>query len=61
LKKDVTITVHVPRQMLNAIDNLVKEGYFICRSEAIRFAIANMLLDIARAKQAWELNQKLGI
>jgi Arc/MetJ-type ribon-helix-helix transcriptional regulator len=39
----VLISVHLPKQMLEEIDELVKQGVFPSRSEAIRIAIRDLL------------------
>jgi len=39
----VLISVHVPKRVLNTIDDLVKEGIFPNRSEAIRMALLLLL------------------
>jgi len=43
-EKMVLISVHVPKQMLEELDELVKKGVFPSRSEAIRIAIRDLLL-----------------
>jgi len=40
----VLISVHIPKQMLDELDELVREGRFPNRSEAIRTAIRDLLL-----------------
>ena len=42
-EKMVLISVHVTRQMLKELDELVKRGTFPSRSEAIRTAIYNLV------------------
>jgi len=43
-EKMVLISVHIPKQMLEELDELVKRGTFPSRSEAIRVAIRDLLL-----------------
>jgi len=43
-EKMVLISVHIPKQMLEELDELVKKGVFPSRSEAIRIAIRDLLL-----------------
>jgi len=43
-EKMVLISVHIPRQLLEELDELVKRGVFPSRSEAIRIAIRDLLL-----------------
>ncbi|MGC9137080.1 ribbon-helix-helix domain-containing protein, partial [Caldivirga sp.] len=43
-EKMVLISVHIPRQMLEELDELVRSGVFPSRSEAIRVAIRDLLL-----------------
>lgn len=38
------VSVHIPRQMLEELDELVREGRFPNRSEAIRIAIRDLLM-----------------
>ena len=40
----VLISVHIPKQMLEELDELVREGRFPNRSEAIRVAIRDLLI-----------------
>ena len=43
-EKMILISVHVPKQMLEELDELVRKGVFPSRSEAIRIAIRDLLL-----------------
>ena len=43
-EKMVLISVHIPRQMLEELDELVRRGVFPSRSEAIRVAIRDLLI-----------------
>jgi len=43
-EKMILISVHVPKQILEELDELVKKGIFPSRSEAIRIAIRDLLL-----------------
>ncbi len=50
-EKMILISVHIPKQMLEELDELVKGGLFPSRSEAIRVAIRDLLLrERARGK-----------
>jgi len=40
----VLISVHLPAQMLQELDSLVKTGAYPSRSEAIRIAIRDLIL-----------------
>ncbi|MGC8606890.1 MULTISPECIES: ribbon-helix-helix domain-containing protein [Vulcanisaeta] len=42
-EKMVLISVHIPKQMLEELDEFVKQGVFPSRSEAIRIAIRDLL------------------
>ena len=42
-EKMVLISVHIPKAMLEELDELVKQGVFPSRSEAIRIAIRELL------------------
>jgi len=43
-RKMVLISVHLPAQMLQELDDLVKTGAYPSRSEAIRIAIRDLIL-----------------
>jgi len=43
-KNTVLISVHLPGQMVEGLDELVKRGAFPFRSEAIRAAIRDLLI-----------------
>jgi Arc/MetJ-type ribon-helix-helix transcriptional regulator len=43
-KNTVLISVHLPRQMVEELDELVRSGSFPSRSEAIRVAIRDLLI-----------------
>jgi len=47
----VLISVHLPRQMLEELDDLVKQGKFPSRSEAIRVAIRDLIFRETGLKQ----------
>ena len=40
----VIISVHLPRRMIDELDELVKAGKYPSRSEAIRVAVRDLLL-----------------
>ncbi len=42
-EKMALISVHIPKQMLEELDELVTRGIFPSRSEAIRIAIRDLL------------------
>jgi len=42
-EKMALISVHIPKQMLEELDELVSQGMFPSRSEAIRIAIRDLL------------------
>ncbi len=42
-EKMTLISVHIPKQILKELDGLVKQGVFPSRSEAIRFAIIDLI------------------
>ena len=42
-EKMVLISVHIPKQMLEELDEFVRQGRFPSRSEAIRIAIRDLL------------------
>jgi Arc/MetJ-type ribon-helix-helix transcriptional regulator len=39
----VLISVHIPKRMLEELDEIVRQGVFPSRSEAIRIAIRDLL------------------
>ena len=43
-EKMILISVHLPRQMINELDEMVKQGRFPSRSEAIRVAVRDLIL-----------------
>jgi Arc/MetJ-type ribon-helix-helix transcriptional regulator len=43
-KNTVLISVHLPRQMVEELNELVKTGAYPSRSEAIRVAIRDLIL-----------------
>ncbi|MFP3044956.1 MAG: ribbon-helix-helix domain-containing protein [Thermocladium sp.] len=54
-EKMVLISVHLPKQILEELDELVKKGIFPSRSEAIRIAIRDLMMhEGARNKQSEE-------
>ncbi|KUO91606.1 MAG: ribbon-helix-helix domain-containing protein [Thermocladium sp.] len=54
-EKMVLISVHLPKQILEELDELVKRGIFPSRSEAIRIAIRDLMMhEGARNKQSEE-------
>jgi len=53
-EKMVLISVHIPKQVLEEIDELVKQGVFPSRSEAIRTAVWDL---VRREKQQREVTQ----
>jgi len=42
-EKMVLISVHLPRQMINELDEMVRQGKFPSRSEAIRVAVRDLI------------------
>ncbi len=42
-EKMVLVSIHIPKQLLAEVDELVKSGVFSSRSEAIRVAIRDLL------------------
>jgi len=51
-EKMVLISVHIPKQMLEELDELVRRGIFPSRSEAIRIAVRDLLYrESSRGKQ----------
>jgi Arc/MetJ-type ribon-helix-helix transcriptional regulator len=42
------ISLYLPKRWIEALDNLVKEGYYSNRSEAIRMAIRDLLIKEAK-------------
>ncbi len=41
--KMILISVHLPKEMLQELDELVKQGRFPSRSEAIRIAVRDLI------------------
>jgi len=42
-EKMMLISVHIPKRMLEELDEIVRRGYFPSRSEAIRVAIRDLI------------------
>ncbi len=42
-EKMVLISVHLPKQLLEELDEMVKQGRFPSRSEAIRVAVRDLI------------------
>ena len=40
----ILISVHLPKQMLAELDELIAQGYFPSRSEAIRIAVRDLIM-----------------
>jgi len=56
-EKMVLISVHIPKQMLEELDELVRRGIYPSRSEAIRIAIRDLIMkhiELLRKKQEFE-------
>ena len=49
-EKMVLISVHLPKAMLEEIDEMVSQGVFPSRSEAIRIALYNLIRQENRRK-----------
>ena len=47
-EKMVLISVHLPRQLLEELDSLVRKGIFPNRSEAIRFLLREGVLRLSQ-------------
>jgi Arc/MetJ-type ribon-helix-helix transcriptional regulator len=50
-EKMVLISVHLPKEMLQELDELVRQGRFPSRSEAIRVAVRDLILRESGLKQ----------
>ena len=56
----VLISVHLPRQMLEELDEMVRQGRFPSRSEAIRIAIRDLIFrETGMIQRELELQQIL--
>ena len=53
-EKMILISVHLPRQMLEELDEMVRQGRFPSRSEAIRIAIRDLIFRETGLKQREE-------
>ena len=59
-EKMILISVHLPKQMLQELDELVRQGRFPSRSEAIRVAIRDLIAnESAQRRRELELQQIL--
>ena len=43
-EKMVLISVHIPKKLLEELDELVMQGYLPSRSEAIRIAVRDLIM-----------------
>jgi len=50
-EKMVLISVHLPKEMLQELDEMVSQGRFPSRSEAIRVAVRDLILRESGLKQ----------
>jgi antitoxin ParD1/3/4 len=50
-EKMILISVHLPMQMIQELDELVRQGKFPSRSEAIRVAVRDLILRENELKQ----------
>jgi antitoxin ParD1/3/4 len=49
--KMILISVHLPKQLLGELDEMVRQGKFPSRSEAIRVAVRDLLYKETEMKQ----------
>jgi len=49
--KMILISMHLPKEMLQELDELVKQGRFPSRSEAIRIAVRDLIIKESGLKQ----------
>jgi Arc/MetJ-type ribon-helix-helix transcriptional regulator len=49
--KMILISVHLPKQLLGELDEMVRQGRFPSRSEAIRVAVRDLILRESGLKQ----------
>ena len=55
-EKMILISVHMPKNLLRELDELIAQGYFPSRSEAIRIAVRDLIM---RARGNDEVNPGL--
>ena len=60
-EKMVLISVHLPRQLLEELDKLVKKGVFPNRSEAIRFLLREGVLRLSQGVEGEEEDAEMMI
>jgi len=53
-KNMVPITLYIPKTWITLLDNLVKEGFYPSRAEAIRIAIRDLLREHENFKKRGE-------
>ena len=46
------VSVRLPRGLLRELDRLIELGYFTSRSEAIRYAVRDLVLKMGKRKSA---------
>ncbi|MFP3303468.1 MAG: ribbon-helix-helix domain-containing protein [Caldivirga sp.] len=54
------ISVHIPRRMLEGLDELAKSGLFPSRSEAIRVAVRDLLIKEREKRKGSGVRREVG-
>ncbi len=57
--KMIVISVHLPKEMLQELDELVRQGRFPSRSEAIRIAVRDLIYRESGLREREELLAQL--
>jgi Arc/MetJ-type ribon-helix-helix transcriptional regulator len=58
--RTVTVSFHVPKTLLEAVDELVEMGLFNSRSEVIRAAIFNLLRELEMKRREKRAKPEVG-
>jgi len=54
----VVVTCKIPKELVEAIDKLVEEGVFSSRSEAIRYAVGELVSKGVAGARRWARPEK---
>ncbi len=57
--KMILISVHLPKEMLQELDELVRQGRFPSRSEAIRVAVRDLIIKESGLREREEMLARL--
>ena len=50
-QKDVVLHVRIPKQIVEKMDKLIEKGYFMNRSNLVRFAVRVVVEELGKGKE----------